>query len=130
MESLLIVGGTYMARLFTYLKTFANHLPFPSPGTATVLTVDRFGRRPLMLLSAIVMTICMAALAGTTSNPSNKGTLYAATVFLFLYTHFFALGFLSNTNLYATEVLHWNTVQQSLESLPQLRGYRTLSSTW
>jgi hypothetical protein len=72
----------------------------------------------------------MAALAGTTSNPSNKGTLYAATVFLFLYTHFFALGFLSNTNLYATEVLHWNTVQQSLESLPQLRGYRTLSSTW
>ena len=57
-----------------------------------------------MLLSAIVMTICMAALDGTTSNPSNKGVLYAATVFLFLYAPFFALGFLNNTNLYATAV--------------------------
>lgn len=69
-----------------------------------LVTVDRFGRRPLMLVSAIVMTICMAALAGTTSIPSKKGAIYAATFFLFLYIPFFALGFLSNTNLYATEV--------------------------
>ncbi|KAF2164388.1 hypothetical protein M409DRAFT_37072 [Zasmidium cellare ATCC 36951] len=73
-------------------------------GAATVLTVDRFGRRTLMLLSAIVMTICMAALAGTTSIPANKSAIYAATFFIFLYVPFFALGFLSNTNLYATEV--------------------------
>ncbi|KAK4499610.1 hypothetical protein PRZ48_010128 [Zasmidium cellare] len=73
-------------------------------GAATVLTVDCSGRRPLMLLSSIVMTICMAALAGTTSIPTNKSAIYAATFFLFLYVPFFALGFLSNTNLYATEV--------------------------
>lgn len=73
-------------------------------GAATVLTVDRFGRRPLMLVSSAVMTVCMAVVAGTTSIPENKGALYAATFFLFLYTPFFALGFLSNTNLYATEV--------------------------
>ena len=73
-------------------------------GAGTVVTVDRFGRRPLMLLSSIVMTICMAVLAGTTSIPNNTSALYAATFFLFLYTPSFALGFLSLTNLYATEV--------------------------
>lgn len=73
-------------------------------GAATVLTVDRFGRRPLMLLSASVMAICLAVVAGTTSVPDNKSALYAATFFLFLYTPIFALGFLSLTNLYATEV--------------------------
>lgn len=73
-------------------------------GVGTVVTVDRFGRRPLMLLSSSVMAICMAVIAGTTSIPDNKGALYAATVFLFLYTPFFAIGFLSLTNLYATEV--------------------------
>lgn len=73
-------------------------------GADTVITVDRFGRRPLMLLSATVMTICMAVLACTTYLPNNEGALYAATFFLFLYTPFFALGFLSLTNLYATEV--------------------------
>lgn len=73
-------------------------------GLATVLTVDRFGRRPLMLLSSATMAICFSVVAGTTSAPQNKGSLYAATFFLFLYTPFFALGFLSNTNLYATEV--------------------------
>lgn len=57
-----------------------------------------------MLISAVVMTICMAVLAGTTSIPNDKSAIYAATFFLFLYTPFFALGFLSNTNLYATEV--------------------------
>lgn len=73
-------------------------------GAATVLTVDRFGRRPLMLISSAVMTVCMAVVAGTTSIPESTSALYAATFFLFLYTPFFALGFLSNTNLYATEV--------------------------
>lgn len=57
-----------------------------------------------MLLSSIVMTICMSVLAGTTSIPDNKSAIYAATFFIFLYVPFFALGFLSNTNLYATEV--------------------------
>lgn len=81
MESLLIVGGA-----------------------GTVVSVDRFGRRPLMLLSAAVMAICMAAVAGTTAHPGNTGALYAAVFFLFLYAPFFSLGFLSLTNLYATEV--------------------------
>lgn len=73
-------------------------------GAGTVLTVDRLGRRPLMLLGSTVMAICMAVIAGTTSVLDNKSALYAATFFLFLYTPFFALGFLSLTNLYATEV--------------------------
>lgn len=73
-------------------------------GAGTVLTVDRVGRRPLMLLGSGVMAVCMAVIAGTTSVPDSKSCLIAATVFLFLYTPFFAVGFLSLTNLYATEV--------------------------
>lgn len=72
-------------------------------GAGTVLTVDRVGRRPLMLLGSAAMAVCMAVIAGSTS-VQNTPSLIAATVFLFLYTPFFALGFLSLTNLYATEV--------------------------
>lgn len=68
-------------------------------GSISVLLVDRVGRRPLMLTSAAVMSICMTVLAGATSHPESKACLYAATFFLFLYTPFFAVGFLSLTNL-------------------------------
>lgn len=45
-------------------------------------TVDRFGRRPLLLISACLTSISMACLAGTTSNPNNATALKAATFFV------------------------------------------------
>ena len=57
-------------------------------------TVDRFGRRALMMISATSMAICQATLTGLVSQPNNKGALNAAVFFLFLYYFVYVLGFL------------------------------------
>jgi MFS family permease len=69
-----------------------------------VLTVDRFGRRKLMLVSALGMGICMAVVAGGSSQSSNVGAVGAAAAFIFLFSLFFPTGFLGLTFLYAAEI--------------------------
>lgn len=76
----------------------------PVGGAIAFFTIDRYGRRPLMLSSSAGMMICMAIFAGTTSNPGNTSALIVATVFLFLFNIIFPIGFLGLTFLYATEV--------------------------
>lgn len=82
----------------------AMEITQPIGGIIAFLTVDRFGRRPLMLFTATGLMICMACLAGTTSNPSDKSALGAAVAFLFLFNLIFPIGLLGLTFLYATEV--------------------------
>jgi MFS family permease len=67
-------------------------------------TVDRYGRRPLMLISAALTSISMACLAGLTSNPNNSTALKAATFFVFFFETCYCLGFLGIPFLYASEV--------------------------
>jgi MFS family permease len=67
-------------------------------------TVDRFGRRRLMLLSAAGMSICFAILAALTSQADNPAALKAAVFFLFLFYSIYVLGFLGIPFLYASEV--------------------------
>lgn len=76
-----------------------------------VWTIERFGRRNLMLFGAAGMSISMAVLAGTTSDAAlqpiasgpDAGTAtrpqfaYAATAFLFIFNTFFAIGWLGMT---------------------------------
>jgi sugar porter (SP) family MFS transporter len=69
-----------------------------------VLTVDRFGRRKLMLFASVGMGCCMAVLAGTVSHPDNRAAIIVAGLFIFLFSFFFPTGFLGLTFLYATEV--------------------------
>lgn len=69
-----------------------------------VLTVDRFGRRKLMLISAFGMGACMAVVAGGSSQPNNMGAVGAAAAFIFLFSLFFPTGFLGLTFLYAAEI--------------------------
>jgi sugar porter (SP) family MFS transporter len=69
-----------------------------------VLTVDRFGRRKLMLISAFGMGTCMAIVAGTASQAPNVACVSAASAFLFLFSLFFPVGFLGLTFLYASEI--------------------------
>ncbi|EIW72337.1 hypothetical protein TREMEDRAFT_21790, partial [Tremella mesenterica DSM 1558] len=55
--------------------------------------IDRVGRRPLMLFAAIGQCLTMAVLAGTIAYPNSKGAGYVATVMLFVFNTFFAIGF-------------------------------------
>ncbi|KAK5112166.1 hypothetical protein LTR85_011599 [Meristemomyces frigidus] len=69
-----------------------------------VLTVDRFGRRKLMIVAAAGMGTCMAIVAGTASQTGNKSAIGAAVAFIFLFSVFFPTGFLGLTFLYASEI--------------------------
>jgi MFS family permease len=69
-----------------------------------VWTVDRFGRRRLMLFSASSMSVCFACLSGLVSHPDNPAALKAGVFFLFLYSFVYVLGFLGIPFLYASEI--------------------------
>lgn len=81
-----------------------------------VLTVDRFGRRKLMMISAIGMGSCMAIVAGTASQPNNKAAEGVAGAMIFLFSMFFPVGFLGLTFLYASEISP-NTVRVPITSM-------------
>lgn len=57
-----------------------------------------------MLFGAVGMSISMAVLAGATSNIDNKACGYVATVMLFVFNSFFAIGWLGMTWLYPAEI--------------------------
>ena len=67
-------------------------------------TVDRIGRRKLMLTSATMMSICFACLSGLVAHPENIHGLKAATFFIYFYLFVYTLGFLGIPFLYASEV--------------------------
>lgn len=68
------------------------------------ITIDRFGRRPLMIFSGIGMAICMALLAGLTSNKDNKAALDVAVVALFAINFIYSVGFAGVCFCYSAEV--------------------------
>jgi MFS family permease len=67
-------------------------------------SVDRFGRRPLLLISAALTSISMGCLAGTVSNPNNTSALKAGTFFVFFFETCYCIGFLGIPFLYASEI--------------------------
>ena len=86
-----------------------------------VLTVDRLGRRKLMVISAIGMGCCMTIMTGTVSIPTDKGAQIVSALMIFLFSMFFPTGqfpdnrvedsglirfsgFLGLTFLYASEI--------------------------
>ncbi|PWN31699.1 sugar transporter STL1 [Meira miltonrushii] len=79
-----------------------------------VWTIERFGRRNLMLFGAAGMSATMAILAGCTSpaalqpngagEAQNEAPAYVAAVFLFVFNTFFAIGWLGMTWLYPAEI--------------------------
>ncbi|KAH8197593.1 hypothetical protein TruAng_008225 [Truncatella angustata] len=68
-----------------------------------IFTIEKYGRRKLMLFGAIGQALSMAVLAGTTSNVSHASGI-AAAVFLFVFNSFFAIGWLGMTWLYPAEI--------------------------
>lgn len=77
-----------------------------------VFTVEKFGRRSLMIFGAVGMAVSMAILAiadsiSSTHMHTTMGTKagIAQTVFLFVFNTFFAVGWLGMTWLYPAEIV-------------------------
>ncbi|KAJ5483089.1 hypothetical protein N7539_006535 [Penicillium diatomitis] len=71
---------------------------------AAVLTIDRWGRRPLMLTSATGMCCAMAVMSGTSSVPGNHAASIVAVVALYAFNLFYPFGFLGLPFLYSSEI--------------------------
>ncbi|KFX96936.1 hypothetical protein O988_05101 [Pseudogymnoascus sp. VKM F-3808] len=76
----------------------------PLGGFLAYFTIDRLGRRVLMLWSAAGMSVCMAVLAGTTSSVGNQTALVVAVIALYFFQFIYTVGYSGLTFLYATEV--------------------------
>lgn len=106
--------GFYQATIFEDLLGFSSTIARVLSGSVFtfqtlcspigVLTVDRFGRRKLMLIAAAGMGGCMFIIAGTIRETTNTACIGVATTFLFLFSLFFPVGFLGMTFLYASEI--------------------------
>lgn len=97
-----------------------------------VLTVERLGRRKLMIISSLGMGSCMAIVAGCTSQGnSNKPAEAVAGAFVFLFSFFFPIGFLGMTFLYASEISPLNVrVQITAMSTASAWIFNYLVSRW
>ncbi|KAF2147052.1 uncharacterized protein K452DRAFT_261219 [Aplosporella prunicola CBS 121167] len=68
-----------------------------------LFVVDRLGRRKLMLGGAVGMAVSLLVI-GACLSAGTKPPAYAATVFIFVYNSFFAVGWLGVTWLYPAEI--------------------------
>lgn len=96
----------------------ASFIPFWS--------IERFGRRKLMLFGAIGQACTMGILTGCAwaadpNNKDNRAAGIAACVFLFVFNSFFAIGWLGMTWLYPAEIT-------SLEVRAPVSGISTASN--
>lgn len=89
----------FMSRLLAAL----NGTEYWIASWIAIFTIEKFGRRPLMIFGAAGQAFSMAVLAGTTSRSSGSLGI-AAAVFLFVFNTFFAIGWLGMTWLYPAEI--------------------------
>lgn len=73
-------------------------------GPIGAMTVERYGRKTLLMGSSFANGICMALLAGLLSYPDNKAAIKAATFFVYLYHFVYVIGWGGVPFLYASEV--------------------------
>lgn len=76
-------------------------------------TIEKIGRRKLMLFGAVGQSLSMAVLTATTytadpTHQNDSGSAIAAAVFLFIFNTFFAIGWLGMTWLYPAEITPLN----------------------
>ncbi|KAL4800908.1 hypothetical protein BDV19DRAFT_383926 [Aspergillus venezuelensis] len=73
-------------------------------GAVTILLIDRFGRRKLMLMGVTASSICFAlvAVGFRYGGPEDKGMSILAVVFIFMYYVFY--GMLSMPYIYPAEI--------------------------
>lgn len=103
-----------MSRNTSLLVSGLNGLEYWLATFIPIPLVDRVGRRPLMLFAAIGQCICMAILAAMTAYPGRTAAGFCATVFLFLFNTFFAIGFCGVPFLMPVEVTPLQTRAKSV----------------
>ncbi|KAF9026616.1 MFS general substrate transporter [Hymenopellis radicata] len=86
----LILGG---CTSITYM--FASFIP--------LWTVDRFGRRPLLMISATGLSICFI-IASILLSTGSKPAAYSATAMVFIFQIFLGIGYLPIPWLYPAEI--------------------------
>jgi MFS family permease len=82
-----------MSRNLSLLIAGFNGLEYWLATFIPIPLIDRIGRRRIMLFSAIGQTLTMAVLAGCIAYPNSKPAGYVATVGLFVFNTFAAIGF-------------------------------------
>ncbi|KAJ5387735.1 hypothetical protein N7509_010276 [Penicillium cosmopolitanum] len=89
-------------------RIIAAAMPLTQPfgGWLAYYTIDRLGRRPLLIWSAVALAVCMAGLAGCTSPSAanNTAALAMAVVFLYCFQFIATIGYAGLTFLYAAEI--------------------------
>lgn len=73
-------------------------------GVISAYTVERFGRRSLMMISSAGNSVSMALLAALLTYPENKSASKAATFFLYFYHFLYVVGWGGIPFLYASEI--------------------------
>jgi sugar porter (SP) family MFS transporter len=69
-----------------------------------VLTIDRVGRRKLMMVTCATMGCSLAVVAGALSRQKVKATDVVAVTFIYLFNFFYAIGWMGLPFLYCTEI--------------------------
>ena len=73
-------------------------------GAVCVYTIEGFGRRGLMLVSAAGNAVCLALVAALGSQPNNPRAMDGAVVFIFLFHFSYVIGYGGIPFLYAAEL--------------------------
>lgn len=94
-----------MGHLMSRILAACNGTEYFLASLIPIWIVEKVGRRPLMLVGAVGMSLSMVVLAVTTSYPGQTGPGIVAAVFLFVFNTFFAWGWLGMTWLYPAEIV-------------------------
>ena len=100
----ILEGQVGLSNILSRLIAACNGTEYFMASWIAVFTIERFGRRSLMIFGAAGMSVCMIVLAITDSIGSNKSGI-GSTVFLFLFNTAFAIGWLGMTWLYPAEIV-------------------------
>lgn len=91
-----IFKGIGLSGLLSRLLAACNGTEYFLASLIAIFTIEKFGRRKLMLFGAAGQAASMAVLAGTNAYKSTATGIVAA-VFLFVFNSFFAIGWLGMT---------------------------------
>ena len=100
----ILQGQVGLSDFLSRLIAACNGTEYFAASWIAVFTIEKFGRRQLMLFGAAGMSGSMVILAITDSiGTANSGI--ASTIFLFIFNTFFAIGWLGMTWLYPAEIV-------------------------